>query len=251
MKLISAKNKVSLLAVAAVRTPAASDSHFPIPHMDLIERMRHALTEVGATIEHEEHALARGGLRYFGGFSILAQGMTSEIRRLVVGLRNAHDKSFRASACIGNLMMVCENLCFSAEYVLGRKHTKNILEDLPRVLSEVAGGLLPHWTLMEDRIKRYQALELSRDQAAGLTVALADAHAIPARIVYPVNAEFAKPRHEEFAGRTLWSLYNAITENLKGGDLSKLPRRTMVTQSMFDKLAAPVIIDATTGEVVA
>jgi hypothetical protein len=41
----------------------------------------------------------------------------------------------------------------------------------------------------------------------------------------------------EFEGSTLWNLYNAITENLKGGDLSKLPFRTMTTQSIFDRIA--------------
>ena len=251
MQLIMARNKVALAQVGDVHTPAPTESHSPISHIGLIERLRHALTEAGATIEQEEHALARGGLRYFGGFSILAAGMTDEARRLVVGLRNAHDKSFAASACIGNLMMVCDNLCFSSDVKLARKHTKNILADLPRVLAEVVGGLLPHWTAMEDRIARYSEIELSRDEAAGLTVALADAKAIPARIVYPINSEFANPRHEEFKGGTLWTLYNAVTENLKGGDLSKLPRRTMVAQSLFDKRASfALTLDATTGEVV-
>jgi len=37
-----------------------------------------------------------------------------------------------------------------------------------------------------------------------------------------------------FEGRSLWSLYNGVTECLKGGDLSKLPARTMMTQSIFD-----------------
>jgi hypothetical protein len=55
--------------------------------------------------------------------------------------------------------------------------------------------------------------------------------------------EFRNPRHEEFKGGTLWTLYNSITENLKGGDLSKLPFRTMTTQSIFDRVAGhrPII----------
>ena len=45
---------------------------------------------------------------------------------------------------------------------------------------------------------------------------------------------------------SLWTLYNGVTENLKGGDLSKLPQRTMTMQSVFDKIAnhAPVIVEA-------
>ena len=55
--------------------------------------------------------------------------------------------------------------------------------------------------------------------------------------------EFREPRHDEFKGGSLWTLYNGITEHLKGGDLTKLPPRTMTVQSVFDKIAghAPVI----------
>jgi hypothetical protein len=32
----------------------------------------------------------------------------------------------------------------------------------------------------------------------------------------------------------LWGLYNAVTESLKGSDISKLPQRTMKLQALFD-----------------
>jgi hypothetical protein len=87
---------------------------------------------------------------------------------------------------------------------------------------------------MQARIDNYKTYELTEDAAAGLIVQLADARALPAREVYPVMQQFRAPNHPEFAGRTLWSLYNGVTECLKGGDLSKLPARTMVAQSVFD-----------------
>jgi hypothetical protein len=49
--------------------------------------------------------------------------------------------------------------------------------------------------------------------------------------------QFRTPNHPEFNGKTLWSLYNGVTECLKGGDLSKLPARTMTMQSIFDARA--------------
>jgi len=155
-------------------------------------------------------------------------------RNLVVGLRNAHDKSFAASVCIGNRMIVCENLCFSSDIKLARRHTLNILNDIPRVLAEAVGRLVSHFNDMQVRIDNYKTYELTEDAAAGLIVQLADARALPAREVYPVMQQFRAPNHPEFAGRTLWSLYNGVTECLKGGDLSKLPARTMVAQSVFD-----------------
>jgi hypothetical protein len=161
----------------------------------------------------------------------------------VLGLRNAHDKSFAAAICIGNRMLVCENLCFSSDVKLARRHTVNILKDIERVIADAVGRVLAHWNDMGERIAAYQNSALTDEQAGNLIVKLVDSKAFPAREIYNAITEFRKPRHVEFEGSTLWSLYNSITENLKGGDLSKLPFRTMTTQSIFDVVAGhrPVI----------
>jgi hypothetical protein len=41
-------------------------------------------------------------------------------------------------------------------------------------------------------------------------------------------------------GENLWGLYNAVTEVLKGSDLSKLPTRTMNMQSLMDSVVGHV-----------
>jgi len=204
MSLLIAKNKVSAEQLLTVATPEKTESFQPIGHAYLVDQMREAIARAGYTVKEEEHAL------------------------------NAHDKSFAASVCIGNRMLVCENLCFASDIKLARKHTTNILRDIPRVLSDAVGRLVSHFTDMQNRIENYKTLELVEDEAAGLIVKLADAKAIPAREVYPIMQQFRTPNHPEFNGQTLWSLYNGVTECLKGGDLSKLPARTMTMQSIFD-----------------
>ena len=260
MSLILAKNLVDLDQLKAadseqgleldgkvmVPTPEGTKTHTPIPHSALVEETHAALDRAGLEIAEEEHALGRGGLRYFGGFALKGNDMEAEDRRLVLGLRNAHDKSFAASVCIGNQMMVCENLCFSSDVKLARRHTKNIVTDLPRVLSSAISRVVSHWADMGKRIEAYKNLEVPKERAASMVVDLVDSKAFPARDVYKAVKEFEAPRHEEFKGGTLWTLYNGITEHLKGGDLTKLPQRTMTVQSVFDRLAghAPEIVDA-------
>jgi hypothetical protein len=243
MSLIISKNKVSVETLMGVETPAATDSFQPIGHHTLVEFVRKALTNVGLTIVEEEHSLARGGQRYFGGFALTGKGIDGADRQVVLGLRNAHDKSFAAAICIGNRMVVCENLCFSSDVKLARRHTVNILKDIERVIADAVGRVLAHWNDMGERIAAYQNSALTDEQAGNLIVKLVDSKAFPAREIYNAITEFRKPRHVEFEGSTLWSLYNSITENLKGGDLSKLPFRTMTTQSIFDVVAGhrPVI----------
>jgi len=243
--LIMAKNKVESAQLTNLKTPAGTETHTPIPHGLLVDYTRKALDRAGLEIKEEEHALARGDLRYFGGFALKGDDIKGDDRNLVLGLRNSHDKAFAASICIGNQMIVCENLCFSSDIKLARRHTMNILTDLPRVLSSAVSRVVSHWNDMGDRINSYKQSEITRTQASDLMIDLVDSKAFSARDVYKTVKEFEAPRHAEFKGNTLWNLYHACTENLKGGDLSKLPARTMQMQSIFDRLAGhqPNIID--------
>ena len=252
--LILAKNKVESAQLADLKTPAGTDTHTPIPHGLLVDYTRKALDRMGFEIKEEEHALARGDLRYFGGFALRGEGINGEDRNVVLGLRNSHDKAFAASVCIGNQMLVCENLCFSSDIKLARRHTTRILEDLPRVLSNAVGRVKSHWSDMNERILAYQNTDITRTQASDLLIDLVDAKAFSARDVYKTVKEFEAPRHAEFKGSHLWNLYNACTENLKGGDLTKLPERTIRIQGTFDRLAShspELTVDNETGLVLA
>lgn len=240
MSLIIAKNKVEFEVLLGVETPDKTETFTPIPHHVLVTMVRAAILAAGLTIVMEEHSLARGGLRYFGGFAVTGTGIDGDDRQVVIGLRNSHDKAFAAAICIGNRMMVCENLCFSSDVKLARRHTVNILTDLPRVIADAIGRVISHWNDMGRRIEAYKLTPISDAQAADLTVQLADSKALPARDIHKVILEYRKPRHVEFEGRTLWSLYNSVTENLKGGDFSLLPFRTMTTQSILDKVAGHI-----------
>jgi len=230
----------------AVKTPEKTATHTPIPHSLLVSKARTALGKAGFSITEEEHALARGGQRYFGGFALRGEGITGDDRRLVFGLRNSSDKSTAASACMGNSMLVCDNMCFSSDVKLARRHTVNILRDLDGMLAKAIGRIVSSWHDMGQRITAYKDSEISPERASNLVVDLAEVKALPERDVYKTVKEFRDPRHPEFRGNTLWNLYNSVTENLKGGDLSKLPERTMKMQSLFDSVAGhkPQIVEA-------
>jgi len=251
MSLLICKNKVNAEQLMGVQTPAATESFMPIPHASLVNLTRDAINRAGLEVLNEEHGLGRGGQRYFGGFALRGADMTGSDRQVVLGLRNSHDKAFAASICIGNRMLVCENLCFSSDIKLARRHTINIMADLPRILSDAVGRCVSHWNDMGRRIESYKSVELSKDRAADLLIDLVDAKAFPARDIYSAVQEFRNPRHDEFKGGSLWTLYNSITENLKGGDLTKLPFRTMTTQSIFDRIAghAPQIASSEIVEI--
>lgn len=233
--------------IKLVKTPEPTATHRPIPHSLLVAKTRTAFDNAGFEILEEEHALARGGQQYFGGFALTGENIQSKDRRLVFGLRNSHDKTTASSACMGNSMMVCDNMCFSSDVKLARRHTSNILRDLDQMLSKAIERVVHSWVDMGHRIEAYKGRSLSNPAASDLTANLAALDVIPGRDVYNCIKEFRDPQHPEFRGPTLWNLYNSVTENLKGGDFSKLPKRTMTMQRIFDNVAkfkAPSVVEA-------
>jgi hypothetical protein len=60
----------------------------------------------------------------------------------VLGLRNSNNKRFAAGMVIGIAPFVCDNLAFSGEVKLARKHTVYIKRDLPMMIDEKLDRLL-------------------------------------------------------------------------------------------------------------
>jgi hypothetical protein len=245
MSIIICKQKMPFEKLLGIETPPSTDSFMPIPHASLVNLTREAVARAGFEIAEEEHGVARDGMNYFGGFALRGAEINGQDRRLVLGLRNSHLKQFAASICIGSQALVCENLHFSSDIRLARRHTTNIMADLPRVLADAVGRCVSKWQTIGDRLEAYKQVEVSKDRAADLLIDLADARALPPREIYNVMNEFRSPHHPEFKEKTLFSLFNAWTQEMKGSDLSKLPFRSMVVESVFDKVArfAPKVVE--------
>src|ERR1041384_4160845 len=60
----------------------------------------------------------------------------------VLGVRNSYDRSLAVGLTLGSRVFCCDNLAFSGEVTMHRKHTLNVFRDLPdliyRMLSQVA-----------------------------------------------------------------------------------------------------------------
>jgi hypothetical protein len=184
MSLVLGKNHLTRAQLENCKTPAGTDKFVPISHFFLANLVAASLVDAGFKIEEEDHVTNRDDLRYFGGFSLTRSDLAGSDRRIVCGVRNSNDKSFAAAICIGTHMIVCENLCFSAEKQLARRHTKNVLRDLPSVVSQVIAGLVAEWNTMGERIEVYQNWELTEAEASKLIIRLVDHSALPKQKCY-------------------------------------------------------------------
>lgn len=228
--------------VADVRTPDAEKGWQPIAHDVTIDLVKETLASRHLTVANEAYALWAGGNRMFGVLE-LRNGENPTDYALTIGIRNSHDKSFAAGAALGSKVFVCDNLAFSGEITFARKHTVNIVRDLPQLVSAAIGRLVDLRGWQDKRIAAYKTFELTDALAHDIIVRSLDRRVIGPMKLVDVVAEYRKPRHEEFAPRTAWSLFNAYTEIAKGA-VRQLPGRTQALHGLLDEVVGVIRPDA-------
>jgi len=219
--------------LAGTETPPATATWHPIPHDVLLREVEEALGMNHLRVTAERHALAREGDRYFGLLQV-ANGKEPGDHSWVLGLRNSHDQSFPAGLVVGSRVFVCDNLAFSGEIVIARRHTRWILRDLPRLVLGGVGQLAGRWHSQEERFARYRATPVADRDAHDLMIRALDARAVTMAQVPEVLRHWRRPEHPEFRDRSAWSLFNAFTSAVGAGSVWLVARRTQVLHGVFD-----------------
>ena len=124
-------------------TPEPTKTHTPIPHAEMVDTVCKFAKVEGLEILDMELGVQAGkdkdtGLvlqaaRMFGLLTIGLPGGTQGAPQLaereysvMLGLRNSHDKAFAWGLTLGSRVFVCDNLCFSGEITINKKHTGGI-----------------------------------------------------------------------------------------------------------------------------
>lgn len=223
---------VERVEVARVHTPKPTATWQPIPHVTLIETVEEALRTSGLRIGNQVHSLGQDGARYFGLTEVHGSREPGDYT-LVLGLRNSHDKTFPVGLVAGASVFVCDNLSFSGEVRLTRKHTTHLQRDLPQLVGMGVGKLMDLWAHQGQRIDAYRNHRMRDKAAHDLVIRAVDVGACTNRMIPAVIKEWREPSYPEFGDRSAWSLFNAFTEVLKG-NLPELPKRTEVLHCLFD-----------------
>ena len=205
--------EVSRSELEAIDSPTPTDTWFPMKHSMVVDAVEGTLDRAGFSIVKSRLAVSHEGFRFFGILDLNSQiGLTET---LSIGIRNSNDKSFPIGFCCGARTFVCDNLAFSAEIVISRKHTR-FGEDRYREGIANAVGTLPQFVANETRrIEAMKAQSLSDDQANSLILQSAERKVIGWRAIPSVLREWRMPTRAEFRVRSTYSLLNAFTEVLK------------------------------------
>jgi hypothetical protein len=260
--------------VVSVQTPDRTDSHVPIPHASLVDMTLDALATCGYKVLEQSHALARGGNQYFGLIGLQApagQGGNDAAAEAasgqwVLGLRNSHDKSVICGGIIGRQLFVCDNLAFggdAAAFKFARKHTANIVRDLPALVMDRIGSMHAAIGAFRERERTWRTFDLQEaerrrslpeDAILGrIMLDLIETRAVTATAVPHILHEYRRKdlpggvlgratlddADDAWSRPTLFRLSQAITEvDKRSPSLDQTVRRHARMTAVFDAYAA-------------
>lgn len=220
-------------ALSAIELPPATDTYQPIGHDYLLDIVEDSLGDVGFRFGLQQHGLSHDGNRYFGVIELLGGDSDNPEYKLICGLRNSLDKRFPAGVAFGSKVMVCANLAFGGEQSFGRKHTVNIMRDLPGLVMAAVSNTRAMAHNQQLRFERYQESKLGGVMADHMIVEMLRRGVINTTRVEKVVQEWDEPTFDH-GERTVWRLFNAVTETLKGVNIHEMPRRTIELQQIMD-----------------
>lgn len=213
-----------------LETPEATKSHVPIPHFRVADLVRHALGYYGHQVVEEHHGVTEDGMRYFGLMRLRSDYGGYED---TVGLRNSHDKKFPIGISFGSRVFVCDNLSFSGDHVIKRRHTANAKRELPGLVMEAIEPLIDARTAQQRQFDAYKATPLSPELADHAIMQMYRQGVINVQRIAEVHQEWETPSFDDFIERNAWRMFNAATHVLSGRVVNN-PSSTQALHTIID-----------------
>ena len=233
-----------LTNVPAVPTKDISPSSRwkPVPHHHLVELVKDSVTSQGFNIHEERYGLDKHK-NLFGIIKLEREDHSNGTFRNVIGIRNSHNQDFSAQLVGGANVMVCDNLMFSGEFSDKRKHTTNIMRDLPEIVYSLTNDVVGSYANQKCRYNGYRATSLDKEDVADIMYdATRNDFAIAGDQYNKVLHEYENPQHDEFEPGNAWSLFNAFTEIYKGYNGADV-RKSINLHNVFDRHCNAAIED--------
>ena len=226
-----------------------TETHTPIHHGRFVSLVKQEIEKQGFEIIREEFSLRQGapemapnGFRATNGFDdlfglIKVKGTLEGVDHSI-GVRGSNTMNFSRQLGAGNHVMVCDNLCFFAQVILGRKHTANIWNDLPDMVGVALNEIAVAFEYDKVRTEVYRNSRISDQKAHDVMMRSIqggnkDQQTPASKLGAWVN-EWLNPSHDEFKPRNAWSLINAHTEVAKSWGFDSMAKRTEKVQGIMD-----------------
>lgn len=218
--------------------------HQPVPHHRLVETLAAVLDDEHLHIKREDlSVMGEQGERIFGVLDVESSNGLGAWSRpgqgFALGLRGANDRTMSLQIAVGARVFVCDNMAFAGDLIaLRRRHTVGL--DLQGELRDAVRRFKDQTVTLVEQTDRAKTIELRDEQAKALIFDQFAQHTLPANRLNAVAGWYFQPPADAFDvseyPRTLWSLVNAFTREMR--DLK--PARKFVATARIGKLLAAV-----------
>jgi hypothetical protein len=194
-----------------------------------VDYVKHSLTFFGHEVVGEDYGVTPTGDRFFGVLSLRSEhGDYTDM----VGLRNSHDKSFPVGVSFGSRVFCCDNMAFTGEHVIKRRHTPKIKRELPGLIAEIIEPLADQRRQQTVRFDRYKALPLPDQLMNHGIMEMFRKGVINLTRIGDVVDAYDRPPHD-WGDHSPWRLFNACTFALTG-KVAENPQGTKVLHDIID-----------------
>lgn len=216
-------------ALRELETPPATATHVPIPHFRVVDLIAHSLAYYGHTVQEQHFGITPEGARFFGVLCLKSDytGYSD-----MVGLRNSHDRKFPVGVSFGSRTFVCDNLAFSGDHVVKRKHTIGLKRDLPGLIGEIIEPLAIQREAQKVQFDRFRATSLTDNRADQAIMQMYRSRVVGVQKIADVLKQWEEPSHD-WGDKTGWRLFNAATFALTGR-ISENPKATADLHKIID-----------------
>lgn len=222
----------------------------PIAHTTLLNHVEREMSASGMEIVNERHFLNRDGGHYFAQLELA--GVHSDYCSFV-GVRNSHLGDMAAGMAMGTRVFICDNLCFSGDVVINRKHSRFIQRDLPQLIAGGVATLGYARATQEERVEHYKYSPLLQSDAEHAFIRLLELGAI-GRSPRTAWDQWRDPKEQRWGSNpTAWKFMNVITNGWTSAPTSSLlVNRSKLLNSVLDQVTefepepppTPDVVDA-------
>jgi hypothetical protein len=204
----------SLQELRDIPLPPETKSFKPVGHYDLAVNIARVASDLlrEFTLHNSQYGIARNGGQLFGVHTF--KNSNTELG-LSIAFRNSLDKSLSVGMAFGASVFICDNLALQGEIVKIRKHTTNIASDLEEMILTGVYRARTSFISAVDDCHKMRGIEIDNDGAYRALGHLFGHKVLSPRMMPVALKEWHQPLHQEFEPRTMWSLFNAVTEALK------------------------------------
>ncbi len=182
-----------------------------LKHFELVDSLNESFDAAGFTGRSQKWAVSKGGAELFGGFTFEDSEVGPNLHGACysVGFRSSNNMRYAVTMAMGAEVMVCKNGVITGTHVLSRKHTSGLrVNDLARRAVYTFINRISDVSKWVDGMRSKTLTTVLKDHLLMQAVRngiMSGSH------IAMVDAEYLRPRHQEFETRTAWSLYNAFT----------------------------------------